>query len=68
MPIQFIAMFGWWMYQSVAVYETDAWWDPFRRFSLGTCVLQWGAVLVALRIVNRHLERADTVARATLKA
>ncbi len=67
-PIQFIAMFGWWMYQSVAVYETDAWWDPFRRFSLGTCVLQWGAVLVALRIVNRHLERADTVARATLKA
>ncbi len=67
-PIQFMAMFGWWMYQSVIVFEPEGWWDPFRGFSVGTCVLQWGAALVALRVVNRHLLPVAPVERATLKA
>ena len=65
-PIQFLAMFGWWIYQSVVVYEADAWWDPFRVFSVGTCVLQWGAALVALRIVNRQLLSGNDAERVTL--
>ena len=66
-PVQFAAMFAWWMYQSVVVYEPGAWWNPFRVFSVGTCVLQWGAVLIGLRIVNRRLLPSDQTRRATLK-
>ncbi len=66
-PIQFVAMFGWWMYQSVAVYEPDGWWDPLQALSVGTCVLQWGAVLIVLRVMNRRLLSNDAACRATLK-
>ena len=41
-PAEFAVMFGWWIYQSVAVYDSAEWWNPIRTYSLGTCLLQWG--------------------------
>ena len=61
-PVEFVAMFGWWMYQAVAIYDPDGWWNPVRMYSLGTCLLQWGVALVLLRTFNRQL--ADTSSRA----
>ena len=54
-PVQFAVMFVWWMYQAVAVYDPDNWWNPFRMYSLGTCLLQWGVALVLLILFNRRL-------------
>ena len=54
-PVQFAIMFGWWMYQAVAVYDPDNWWNPIRMYSLGTCLLQWGLALVLLWLFNRRL-------------
>ena len=54
-PVQFAVMFGWWMYQAVAVYDPDNWWNPIRMYSLGTCLLQWGLALVLLWLFNRRL-------------
>ena len=54
-PVQFAVMFGWWMYQAVAVYDPDNWWNPIRMYSLGTCLLQWGLALVLLWLFNHRL-------------
>ena len=54
-PTQFVVMFGWWMYQAVAVYDPDNWWNPIRMYSLGTCLLQWGVALALLWLFNRRL-------------
>ena len=58
-PVQFAVMFGWWMYQAVAVYDPEGWWNPVRTYSLGTCLLQWGIALLLLRIFNQRLARAS---------
>ena len=59
-PVQFAVMFGWWMYQAVVVYDPEAWWNPIRIYSVGTCVLQWGVVLVVLRLLNDRIAAAST--------
>ena len=59
-PLEFAVMFGWWMYQSVAVYDTAEWWNPIRIYSLGTCLLQWGTALLLLRAFNSRLADAST--------
>jgi NSS family neurotransmitter:Na+ symporter len=58
-PVQFAVMFGWWMYQAVAVYDPENWWNPIRIYSLGTCLLQWGIALLLLRMFNQRLARAS---------
>ncbi len=57
-PVEFAAMFGWWIYQAVAVYDAAEWWNPLRVYSLGTCLLQWGVALLLLRVFNRRLAAA----------
>ncbi len=53
-PLAFLSMIGWWFYQSV-VWNPASWRDPLHRFSLGTCLLQWGVVLLVLVVLNRKL-------------
>jgi len=54
-PLEFVAMIGWWIYQAVAVIDPLGWWNPLRTFSLGTCLLQWGIALVLLVGFNRKI-------------
>ena len=56
-PVEFTLMFGWWMYQSVAVYDPEGWWNPVRIYSVGTCLAQWGIALIILMACNRRLGR-----------
>ena len=58
-PLQFVVMFGWWMYQAVAVYDPVAWWNPLRTYSLATCLVQWGLALLILVIFNSRLAAAS---------
>ena len=64
-PLQFVVMFGWWMYQAVVVYDPEAWWNPIRTYSLGTCLAQWGLVLLILIIFNSKLAAASVSAAKT---
>jgi len=57
-PVLFAAMIVWWFYQSVTSYNPEGWWNPFHRFSLGTCLLQWGVVVLLLILFNRRVVRA----------
>ncbi len=64
-PALFVVMFGWWMYQAATVYDPDGWWNPDpigHTFSVGTCVVQWGAALVLLLAFNRRLAATSAVA------
>ncbi len=45
-PVEFVAMLGWWILQSVQWYP-KTWWNPLETFSPGTAVLQW---LVAIAV------------------
>ena len=58
-PVQFVLMFGWWMYQAVSVYDPDNWFNPIRLYSLGTCLAQWGIALSLLWIFNDRLARGS---------
>jgi NSS family neurotransmitter:Na+ symporter len=52
-PVEFLALIAWWFYQSIKVYDPDGWWHPFHSYSVGTTVLQWGALILALILANR---------------
>ena len=54
-PVEFLVMFGWWMYQAATVYDPEGWWNPIRMYSVGTCLLQWGVALGLLWTFNRRL-------------
>ncbi len=53
-PLAFLSMIGWWFYQSIG-WNPENWWNPLNRFSLGTCLLQWGVALLVLVLLNRKL-------------
>jgi len=53
-PTAFVSMLGWWFYQA-SVWDPGGWLNPLGKFSAGTCLVQWGAVLVILILANRWL-------------
>jgi len=46
-PIEFVALLGWWFWQTIAG-DPEGWWAPFKTYSLGTVLLQWVIALVIL--------------------
>ena len=54
-PVEFICVLGWWFWQSATVLDPKGWWNPFHTTSIGTCILQWGMVIVVLLLLNRFL-------------
>ncbi len=59
-PIQAVVLIGWWIYQV----RGPGWLNPFGVENLGTILLQWGVVLVALILANRWLLPAGAEAAA----
>ncbi len=53
-PVVFLVLFGWWLWQSVRD-NPDTWWNPLVTYSTGTMALQWGLVLVLALALNRFL-------------
>ena len=56
-PIEFFLMMGWWFWKAITVYDPHGWWNPLHTYSLGTCLFQWGVVLVAFLGINRYYLR-----------
>ncbi len=55
-PLQALVLFGWWLYQSWG-YDQESPFDPFRRYSIGTVVLQISVACGLLLGANRWLAR-----------
>ena len=56
MPVIFIVIFGWWVWQAASWYP-DTWWNPLKTQSPGTMVAQWTVLLTALVLANNWLAR-----------
>lgn len=54
-PIEFVVLIGWWFWQAVATYDPAGWWNPFRTYSLGTCLFQWAVVIGLFITANKML-------------
>ncbi len=55
-PVEVAILLGWWFIQSIQWYPGQ-WWNPLVPFSLGTCFLQWGILIVVLKMMNSRLEQ-----------
>jgi NSS family neurotransmitter:Na+ symporter len=56
-PIEFLAMIVWWFAQAISVYDPRLWWNPFRTFSVGTCIFQWGILIALLVVLSGRIQR-----------
>ena len=65
-PVEFAAMFGWWIFQAATVIDPEGWWNPIRMYSVGTCVAQWVIALGLLGVFNRRLAARSLRPHATL--
>jgi neurotransmitter:Na+ symporter, NSS family len=66
-PVIFLVIFSWWVYQSV-VDHPETWWNPLETFSTGTMVVQWlllFAVVFALNNVMARRVAAGPMTRVT---
>ncbi len=54
-PLLAIVLLVWWLYISATEYAPDTWFDPTDPFSIMTCLVQWGAALLALILLNRFM-------------
>lgn len=55
-PVLFLIIFSWWVYQSV-VDHPETWWNPFETFSTGTMVVQWLILFVVVFAFNGFMAR-----------
>jgi NSS family neurotransmitter:Na+ symporter len=59
-PLQAGTLLTWWSWQATTpgfLGENGRWYDPFNPYSLMTCLVQWGAVLAALVVLNGWMSR-----------
>jgi NSS family neurotransmitter:Na+ symporter len=54
-PVEFVALVSWWLYQAATVYDPENWWHPFHSLSAGTVIFQCGVLLVVVVAANRFL-------------
>jgi NSS family neurotransmitter:Na+ symporter len=51
-PLQVAILIIWWFYQVIQA-DPEGWWNPFLPESVGTCIFQWGIVILVFLILNR---------------
>jgi len=56
-PVTFIILTGWWLYQGTG-FEKIAWWQPFARWTPGTVFLQWSLAILVLYFLNGKVVKA----------
>lgn len=57
LPVQAIALMGWWFWLTFKTQGWQDWIDPFALQSAGTCLLQWGVVLTCTLFLNKWMVR-----------
>ena len=62
-PIEAVVLMVWWLWEAKG-WDPEHWLDPFRSTSVGTVLVQWAIVLVALLVLNRWLGRRISATRA----
>ncbi len=55
-PVEFVAVVGWWFWNSLQD-SSQAWWDPLGNWSIGTCLIQWGLVILLFALLAGWMDR-----------
>jgi NSS family neurotransmitter:Na+ symporter len=55
-PVEAVILLGWWLYQAWS-WDPEGWLTPFAQESVGTVLVQFAMVLVALIAANRWMTR-----------
>jgi hypothetical protein len=55
--VEALVLLGWWLSQAVNREDLGATFTPFSTFNVGTVLVQWGVVLMALLLLNPVLAR-----------
>lgn len=55
LPLEFVALISWWFYKAIQ-WEPN-WWHPLKPFSIATCFVQWGLVLLILIAFNHKINQ-----------
>ena len=53
-PVAAVVLLVWWLAQSATV---DQWYNPFKSYSLMTCILQWIVIIAIFISLNRWIIR-----------
>lgn len=56
-PLQVVVLITWWFYLSISSFDTEGWWNPFNTYSVGTCLMQWGVIMVVFILLNKAMVR-----------
>jgi len=56
-PLEFLAMVGWWFYQSATVFDPKGWWKLASQSSVGTVVIQIVFLAAVLYFTNTYWVR-----------
>ena len=60
-PVEFVALITWWMWQSAAS-SGGEWWNPFGEFTVGTVVFQVGLLILVCLGINRFVWKRTSAA------
>lgn len=55
-PVEFVLMLGWWVYQSIG-WTKEQVFSIFNEHSLGTTLFQWAVVLIVFILFNKRIVR-----------
>jgi len=56
LPVQFLAMMGWWFYDSYKN-NPDNWFNPFSQGTLGTVFFQWIVAISVFLLFNKFIAK-----------
>jgi len=56
-PAQVFILIAWWFFLAITEFDREGWWNPFHTYSVGTCLLQWGVIMVFFVVMNRFMVR-----------
>jgi neurotransmitter:Na+ symporter, NSS family len=56
-PAAGIILLLWWMWLSITSFDPEAWYNPFRPFSLMTVLVQWGLVIGLFVLFNKRIAK-----------
>lgn len=56
-PLQAVALLGWWFWLSATVYAPETWFNPLDPYSVMTLLVQWGVVIAVFMVANKWMVR-----------
>ncbi len=56
-PAQVFILVGWWFFLAITEFDKEGWWNPFHTYSVGTCLVQWGVMMLFFIVMNRFMVR-----------